>query len=164
MATFSITLRAAEPGDIDAVDRLLAASYPRLLRPYYPPSVMVTAVPFLARANPKLLASGRYYLAETPSGEIIGAGGWSRVAGQQEVAEVRHLVTDHRHVRKGIARRIMMAVFAEAKSAGTSHLSCQSTLAAVPFYRSLGFEEVGRATVQLQAGIDFEVLRMIRAI
>ena len=55
----TLTLRHATPSDLAAVDALLARSYPRLLAADYPPSVLVTAVPIIARARPELLASGR---------------------------------------------------------------------------------------------------------
>ena len=60
----NLTLRLARPDDLKAVDALLARSYPRLLRPDYPPSIMVTIVPLIARARPELLMSGRYFLVE----------------------------------------------------------------------------------------------------
>ena len=74
----TITIRRATPGDLAAVDRLLARSYSRLLAADYPPSVMVLAVPLIARARPELLASGRYFLAVDATDRVMGAGGWSR--------------------------------------------------------------------------------------
>lgn len=65
MTVAGLHLRLARPGDLSAVDALFAHSYARLIRADYPPSVLVTAVPRLARAQPALLASGRYWLAET---------------------------------------------------------------------------------------------------
>ena len=55
----TLTLRHATPSDLAAVDALLARSYPRLLAADYSASVLVTAVPIIARARPELLASGR---------------------------------------------------------------------------------------------------------
>ena len=70
-----------------AVERLLLRSYPRLLAADYPPSVMVTAVPLLARAQPGLLASGRYFVAEGANGRVLAAGGWSSGrAGEPRIA------------------------------------------------------------------------------
>ena len=49
-------IRTARPDDLAALDALLAASYPRQLREDDPPSVMVTALPLIAPAQPGLLA------------------------------------------------------------------------------------------------------------
>ncbi|MCU9848783.1 GNAT family N-acetyltransferase [Defluviimonas sp. WL0024] len=159
------TIRTAGPADLAAVDALLARSYPRLLAPDYPPSALVLALPLLARAQPALLASGRYYLAEAPDGQVIGAGGWSRAApGSGEtgpgLGHVRHLVTDHRHLRRGIARAILERVFAEARAGGVRELDCLSTRTAVPFYAAVGFERLEEVTVALRPGIDFPAVRM----
>lgn len=110
-----LTVRLARPSDLAAVDGLLARSYPPLLAADYPPSVMVTALPIIARARPELLASGRYFLAFGAQGDLLGAGGWSVAApgrsdwpeveatGRQ-IAHVRHLATDPAAVRRGVAR------------------------------------------------------------
>jgi hypothetical protein len=52
-------VRVAGPVDIAAVDALLARAYPRLLKADYAPSVLVTALPRIARAQPGLVAAGR---------------------------------------------------------------------------------------------------------
>jgi len=91
--TPTISLRKASLDDLSAVDRLLARSYPRLLVADYPPSVMVLAVPIIARARPGLLASGRYLVAVDAAGVVVAAGGWS--AGRQGGdGQVRHVATD----------------------------------------------------------------------
>ncbi|MEE4118580.1 MAG: hypothetical protein V2I65_06165 [Paracoccaceae bacterium] len=74
----TITIRATGVGDIAAIDALLARSYPALLRNDYPPSVMVTAVPLIARARPELVTCGTYYVAEDIAGRVLAAGGWTR--------------------------------------------------------------------------------------
>lgn len=157
----TLTLRRTDLGDLAAVDDLLARSYPRLLRPDYPPSVMVTAVPLIARARPWLLASGTYYLAEI-AGEVVGAGGWSRAGVVR--GEVRHLVCDHRHLRQGIGRALIGRVLDEARAAGLREMVCQSTRTAVPFYRAMGFEVTGAIEVPLRPGITFPAVQMRRTV
>lgn len=156
----TLHIRPATPADLGAVDALLARSYPRLLAADYPPSVMVTAVPLLARANPGLLASGRYFLAEGCDGAVLAAGGWSptgRASGQ-----VRHVVTDHRHARRGIGRALMARVLADARGAGAARLDCLATRTAVPFYADLGFAALGPVDITLRPGIVFPAERMQR--
>ena len=170
----TLTLRAARLSDLSAVDLLLNRSYPRLLAADYPPSVMVTALPIIARARPELLTSGRYYLAFGPEGQLLGAGGWSAAApgpsdqpkataGAAAVGHVRHLATDPAALRQGVARRVMQAVFDAALCAGVTQMDCLSTRTAVPFYGAIGFRAIGPVDVPLRAGIVFPAMRMIRA-
>lgn len=160
----TLAIRRSTPADLAALDLLYARSYPALLKADYPPSTLVLALPLIARAQPLLLASGSFYLAEG-DGEIAGAGGWSWGGPQGgaspiHMAHVRHLVTDHRRVRRGIARALMTHVLAEAKRAGARILDCQSTLTAVPFYAAMGFREVGPIVIHLRPGIGFPAMRM----
>ena len=157
-----LTLRTATAADIGAVDALLARSYPRLLRPDYPPSVMVTAVPLISRARPQLVASGRYYLAEDASGRLLGAGGWSRRGGVPGLAEMRHLATDPGALRQGVARRITGRVLEAAREAGLERIGCLSTRTAVPFYEAMGFRATGAVEIPLAAGIVFPAVCMFR--
>jgi GNAT superfamily N-acetyltransferase len=155
----TVTLRPSVRGDLAAVDALLARSYPRLLAADYPPSVLVTAVPLIARARPDLLASGTYWVAVEGAGAIVGAGGWS-VAGQGS-GEVRHVVTDARRQRQGIGRLVMRAAMGQAGAAGIVRLDCLSTRSAVPFYAALGFRAIGPVEVPLRPGIVFPAVRML---
>ncbi len=162
MQTQVITLRTSIGSDIPAVDRLLQQSYTKLLRGSYPPSVQVTAIPLIAKANPTLLTSGTYYVAVDREEQIVGAGGWTRSVKGPEIADVRHMVTDHRYLRKGIARRIVMGIIAEARLAGVRRLDCLSTRMAVPFYEAMGFASQVNVTIGLRPGIEFPAVRMVR--
>ncbi len=165
--TQTITIRRAGPGDLAAVDRLLARSYPRLLSADYPPSVMVLAVPIIARARPELLASGRYFLAVDAAGRVVGAGGWSlaRPRGgsdpSADTGHVRHVATDPERTRQGVGSKLMLKVLADAARAGVRRMECLSTRTAVPFYAALGFRTVGPTDAPLQPGIVFPAVRMI---
>lgn len=139
---------------------MFAQTYPKLLKADYPPSVLVTALPLISKAQPKLLASGRYFVAEQ-SGQIVGAGGWSPHR-RADLAEIRHVVTDHRHQRRGIARALLHQVVEHARAAGIKRLNCQSTRTAVPFYQAIGFTPLGPIEVPLAAGISFPAIQMQR--
>jgi N-acetylglutamate synthase-like GNAT family acetyltransferase len=162
----TVTIRRAQPGDLAAVDRLLARSYPRLLAADYPPSVMVLAVPVIARARPELMASGRYFLAVDVAGQVVAAGGWSTgspaggVGGGTRTGHVRHVATDPDVVRQGIGRRLMREVMTDAAQAGMGVLDCLSTRTAVPFYAALGFRALGEIEVPLGAAIAFPAVKM----
>ncbi len=158
----TLTIRVATPSDLAALDVMFARSYPRLLKADYPPSVLVLALPVISRAQPELLRSGTYYVAESDDG-IVGAGGWTRQRRSRR-ADVRHVVTDDRLVRRGIGRAILGRVIEDARAAGRTGLDCNSTRTAVPFYRAVGFEELGPVEVPLRAGISFPAVRMRRGL
>ncbi|NCO85594.1 MAG: GNAT family N-acetyltransferase [Rhodobacterales bacterium] len=167
-------VRTATWADIAAIDALLARAYPRLLRPDYPPSVLVTALPRISRAQPRLVTSGTYFVVEAQEeeeegGAILGAGGWTRdapggAAAHPGLGHIRHVVTDDRQVRRGIGRALMTHVIATARAAGLTRLDCLSTRTAVPFYAAMGFAALGPVTVPLGPGIDFPAVAMTRAI
>ena len=168
-----LTLRLARLDDLSAVDDLLARSFPRLLAADYPPSVLVTAVPLIARARPGLLASGRYFVVSDARGRVVGAGGYSfdspspdTDAGRvvPRLAHVRHFAADPSRLRQGIASGIMDRVLTGARAEGATAMECLSTRTAVPFYRAMGFKVDRPVTISLRAGIDFPAMRMWRAL
>ena len=163
----SLTLRTATAADIAAIDALLARAYPRLLKADYPPSLLVMAIPRIARAQPGLIASGTYHVATDDEGRILAAGGWSR-GGQGPArpgtGQIRHVVTDDRMTRRGLGRALLTRIMDEARSAGMTRLDCLSTLTALPFYHAQGFSGDRRLTVSLGPGIDFPVIAVSRAL
>lgn len=152
-------IRPTTLADLAAVDALLARSYPKLLKEAYPPSVLVTALPLMSRAQPKLLKCGTYY-AVIRDGEIVGAGGWTPDRAKRGLGHIRHIVSDHRLVRQGIGRALLDHIKAEARRAGIVEMECWATRNAVPFYMSVGFQKLGLIDVQLQPGITFPSVRM----
>ncbi len=128
----TITIRPTTAADLAAVDTLLAASYPTLLKRDYAPSVLVTALPLISRANPALLRSGTYFIAEDAEGQALAAGGWTRSApqggvGLPEIGHIRHVATHPDHLRKGLAQAILTRVLSDALAAGVERMICQST-------------------------------------
>ncbi len=167
--TTAFRIRVATRADIAAVDALLARSYPVLLKPDYPPSVMVTALPRISRARPELVSCGSYFVALDASGTIVGAGGWtpgSPIGGplRRGVGHIRHVVTDHRRTRTGIGRVLMTHVIADASAQGVVRLDCLSTRTAVPFYTAMGFVVIGPVDVPLGPGSVFPSIAMVRTV
>ena len=162
----SLTLRSATAADIAGIDALLARTYPRLLKADYPPSLLVMAIPRIARAQPGLATSGTYHVATDDEGRILAAGGWSFGSPAERpdpgTGQVRHVVTDDRLTRRGLGRAILTRVMDEARSHGLTRLDCLSTLTAAPYYRALGFTAERRITVALGPGLDVPVIAMTR--
>lgn len=165
-----LSIRTTSRTDLAEIDALFGRSYPALLKAHYPPSLLVTAIPLIAKANPRLVTSGTYFAVTDQAGAIVGAGGWTASAppgqgsGAASTGHIRHVVTDHRRTRAGIGRALMGHVFDDARAAGMMRLDCLSTLMAVPFYAACGFEEVGQRIIPLAPGIEFPAVLMYRAL
>src|SRR6185369_9975541 len=69
-------VRVARLEDAAGVDTLLQASYPRLMASSYEAESLAPALKLMTKANPVLLCSGTYYVAELPTGLAVGCGGW----------------------------------------------------------------------------------------
>ena len=153
--------RVATLADMAAVDAVLARSYPKLLKADYPPSVLVTALPRISRAQPELLSSGTYFVAED-EGQVLAAGGWTLDRREAQKGHIRHVVTDDRHLRRRLAARILERCFETSAARGVRELECWSTHTAEAFYGAMGFERIEPMDVQLGQGIMFPAVRMRR--
>ena len=155
----SIIVRPSTKADFAAVDSLLARSYPILLKPDYPPSVLVTALPIISRAQPELIDCGTYYVA-VENEQVLGAGGWTRDRMRDDKGHIRHVVTDDRALRRGVGRSILSHTIDTARQSGVAELECSSTLTAIQFYASLGFEVEKSFVIELAPGIQFPAVKM----
>ena len=162
--TCTFHIRPSTRADLAKVDALLARSYPKLLKGEYAPSVLVTALPLIMRAQPALLACGTYYVAETEDEDIVGAGGWTRDRRRRALGHIRHVASDDRQQRQGIGRALLSRCFDTARAAGVRKMECWSTYTAVPFYEAMGFRQMGPIDVPLRAGITFPSVRMMQDI
>lgn len=160
----SFTLRPSTIADFDAVDALLARAYPVLLAPDYSAEVLARTLPVISRAQPDLLSCGTYFLAVERGGHLLGAGGWTQDATQSALGHVRHVVTDDRAVRRGVGRAILSHALEGARAAGIERMACTATRTAVPFYRALGFAEIGPVDLELAPGIVFPAVEMTQAL
>src|SRR5688572_31965559 len=101
----AITVRIATPEDAEGVSEVLRASYATLLPAHYTPAEMAAMLPIIVRANPKLLASGTYYVA-VEGDAYLGCGGWTpakyaRVADSTPgLGAIRHFATHPGHLRR----------------------------------------------------------------
>lgn len=157
-------IRPATPADLPQITALLARSYPVLMRPAYPPALLAGALPALTRANPDLVASGRFHLAEV-AGVALGCGGWSLAApghGPETpgLAHLRHFAVDPAHIGTGVGRALFQRCTAEARTAGARHWQALSSLNAELFYTRMGLTRIEALTLPLGPDCAFPVLRM----
>ena len=161
-----IAIRVATPDDLDMLSDLIAAAYATLGNGSYDIAALEAALPAMSRANPKLLASGTYFVAEA-DGAPAGCGGWTMEApGSGEivdgVAHIRHFATHPRHLRKGVAGLLLDRCLREAAAAGATLMKSQSTLPAEKFYAAAGFRRVGQRDAAMAPGVALPVVLMER--
>jgi N-acetylglutamate synthase-like GNAT family acetyltransferase len=168
MAT-SIAIRVATLADAAAVTGVLDASYPELMRHAYPETVLQRALPAVVKANPKLLASGTYFIAIEKGELAVGCGGWTHEKpGTAEVepgvAHLRHFATRSGWTGHGIGRRIYDRCETEARAAGVKTIEVYATMNAPVFYAALGFAKVDDIMVTLAQDVEFPSVWMRRLI
>jgi GNAT superfamily N-acetyltransferase len=153
----SYSIRIAVPSDSDAVSTLIVASYSILLPAHYSSDTLSRALPYMSSANPILLASGTYYVAETEPGDLVGCGGWTAARpGSGEIVEgeahIRHFATHPEWLRRGVGSHLLSRCFSDARRLGIRKLHCFSTLGAERFYEALGFDRIEPIEVPMGPG------------
>ena len=161
-------IRTAAPEDEADVTALFQASYPQLMAEAYEAETLNRSLPLMTRANPELLASGRFYLVEE-SGLLLGCGGWSPArpgSGQVEpgLGHIRHFAAHPEYRGLGIGKALLHHCFDEAGNARINRLECYSSLNAADFYQSQGFERVSEIEVTMGPDVKFPSLLMQRSI
>ena len=158
-------VRPAVPSDHEAVSRLLAASYPKLMTDSYDPATLAKALPLMVEANPKLLASGTFHVA-LDNEKIVGCGGWTHERPgdglvQPQLGHLRHFATHPDFAGQGIGRLIFSACRDQAVADGVVTLECYASLNAERFYAALGFAPQRRIDVRMASDIDFPSILMV---
>lgn len=160
-------IRVAAPPDAGAVDRLLHASYPKLMTPSYDEAALAPALKLMTKSNPALLCSGTYYLAELSPGHLVGCGGWTLERPgtgtiERGVAHIRHFAVHPNWTKRGIGRAIFDVCERAARAAGVTTFECYSSLNAEKFYRALGFERIRELNIELQPHVALRGVLMRR--
>lgn len=163
-----IRIRTARASDLAAIERVLGASFPALMAGAYDPALLARALPMMTRAQPGLVTSGTYYVAEA-EGRIVGCGGWSRAppdgpAGEEGLAHIRHFAVDRDWIGRGIGSALYRRCEMRARAAGIRVFEAYSSLNGEPFYRALGFVRLAAIEVPMGPGLSFPSAHMRRAI
>lgn len=148
-----ITIRTATPEDAALLTELITASYRELDTGLYDSAQLAAALPVMSKANPKLLESGTYYVAEV-DGKAAACGGWTfeKPGGgeaQDGVAHIRHFATHPNYLRRGLARLLLDRCLKDAKARGATLMKSQATLPAERFYASAGFRTLKPIEVRM---------------
>lgn len=160
-------LRVATPQDAEAVSGLLRTSYPKLMRSTYGDDVLAPALELMTKANPSLLNSGTYYVAELVTGSLVGCGGWTpERPGTKSVepglGHIRHFAVHPDWTRRGVGRAILAFCDRAARAAGTRTFECYSSLNAETFYRALGFVRIREMDLELKPPVVLRGVLMRR--
>ncbi len=164
----AVTVRVARPTDSAAVERILEASYPALMSHAYAPAVLEEVLPLIMTANPQLLGSGTFYLAEAGD-EPVGCGGWSSERpGTPDIepglAHLRHFGTAQTWVGRGVGRMIYSRCECAARAAGVRRFECYASLGGEGFYSALGFERIREVDIDFGRGLGFPSVLIERRI
>jgi len=164
-----VVIRTASLDDSDNTTTLLRKSYPALMRGAYEDAILDAALPAMTVAQPALLQSGSYYVAETPKGEIVGCGGWTKERpGSGEilagVGHIRHFGVHPEWTRRGVGRAIYTRCREDARAAGMRSFECYSSVNGETFYAALGFESLKKIDVEMQDCITFPSVHMAAVI
>jgi len=139
------------------------------MKPSYDVALLHQALPAMVRANPKLLASGTYYVARHQSGPVIGCGGWSVERPgtfhiDPGVGHIRHFAVSPSWIGQGIGRRIYQACEKQARSNGVITFDVFASLNALCFYKLVGFNKIEEINVAMGPGINLPSVWMRRSI
>ena len=165
----AIAIRIATPDDAEGVSDVLRASYGTLLPAHYTPAEMAAMLPIIVRANPKLLASGTYYVA-VEGDAYLGCGGWTpanhaRVADSTPgLGAIRHFATHPGHLRRGVGSAMYREAERTARLAGMTRFQCMAARGAERFYESLGFVVDGPFDLPLEDGVVMPSIRMFKSL
>lgn len=158
-------IRPSTPEDVSVVEALLGRSYPAMMAAAYEEDILARAMPRMTTANPELLASGTFYVAEDAGGEIVGCGGWTfdePGSGKlvDGLAHLRHFAVDPSRARGGIGRLIFAECARVAADRRARRFQAFSGLNAEPFYASMGLKRHDVVYIPMGDGVVFPVVLM----
>lgn len=176
-----LSIRRASAADAPALKLLIEASVRELQAAEYAPAELDGALGHALGLDSQLIEDGTYFVAETPTGEIVGSGGWSyrktlcgsdhlldrdteRLDPMKDAARIRGIYVHPGWARRGLGSRMLEYCEREAGAAGFRRLEMGSTLTGVPLYRLRGYQEVERSAIALPNGSSYIVVRMNKSL
>lgn len=147
------TLRAAVPGDLDALKRVRDESARHACGAVYSPAQLAA---WLARPLPakmRALIDAECVLVAESDGEIVGYG-----AIDLATAEIEAVFVAPRAMGSGLGRRLLHQLEDIARAGDVRALSLSASLNAVPFYRRAGYvtTSLGRFPLDEHQFLEFE--------
>ena len=159
----------------------MKASTAAIFPAYYDAAQTASAIRYVSRADPDLLADGTYFVFEV-DGDVVACGGWSRrgrvymgsAAGVNEdrfldplteAAHVRAMFVRSDWTRRGLGRRIIEASEDAAREMGFRRMDLVATLPGIPLYRAAGYVPTAEvADITLADGVPLPCQAMTKAL
>jgi predicted N-acetyltransferase YhbS len=173
MRAAHMMIRKAERHDADRIRIMQELSFRSLGAAYYVPEAIASYIRDIGTFDPAVIDEGHYFVAVDRSGEILGTGGWSRLAprygGTSAPADpgralIRSVFVAPSAARRGIGGAIMRQAEADAARQGVAMLSLTATLSGRPFYHAIGYRETSRRDVVLAGGQHLPFVEMEKPI
>ena len=82
----------------------------------------------------------------------------------RDAARIRAFFVDPAHSRQGLGHALFVACHDAARAHGFTRLELAATLTGVRLYAREGFQPLERTEIALPDGLQFPVIRMVRAI
>ena len=176
----AMNFRKARTEDIPQIDLFIVRSIKMLHVEHYSPAEIEAAIRLAYGVDWQLIRDQTYYVADV-DGVVAGAGGWSfrRTIGgghgpdepaspslhpQNDAARIRAFYVDPRYARRGIGSQLLSICESAARNAGFSRVELTSTLQAVPFYLTHGYDVVGPINLPYAEGFMLRTELMSKSI
>lgn len=153
-----ITIRPARPEDAGALLTVHVASIRRVCGPHYTPAqIEAWAGPKRADRYVEDMRSGTLLVAEV-DGAIVGFGDCG------SKGSIRALYLHPDHVGRGLGRRLLDALEADARARGITEMGLYSSTNAITFYERAGYVRRGAERFDLAGGAQLEAERMTKTL
>ncbi len=178
--TVTVTVRAAAPADIPAMEALIKRSGIQLSEGFYTSEQAQAVTRHVFGVDTQLVADQTYFLIER-QGELVACGGWSKrstlfgadhtkqgvdalLDPATEPARIRAFFVEPSAARQGLGRLLLQHCTDAAAEAGFHTLELAATMPGVPLYRACGFTEIETFELTLPDQVRVPLTRMGKAI
>lgn len=170
--------RIAREADLAALGELITRSINEAQASYLTPEQIRLSHRFMG-LDTQLVKDGTYFVVEeVATGRLAGCGGWSwrrtlyggdhsaplrdesPLNPETEPARIRAMYTHPEFQRRGVGRRILERCEKAAREAGFKRAEMMATIAGIPLYRTLGYEEIEQVIAASENGVDVPCVRM----
>ncbi|MEO5933180.1 MAG: GNAT family N-acetyltransferase [Duganella sp.] len=176
----SVTVRAAAPADIPAMEALIKRSGIELSAGFYTEEQAQAVTRHVFGVDTQLVADRTYFAVER-QGLLVACGGWSKrstlfgadhtkqgvdalLDPATEAARIRAFFVDPSAARQGLGRLLLKHCADAAADAGFRTLELAATMPGVPLYLACGFSEIDTFELELPGPVRVPLTRMRKAI
>ena len=171
--TFRFTIRQARPADIPSIRAMQERSMWILGGTFYTDDEIAGFLTQYRTTDDAVVAEGRFFVAENPSGKILGSGAWTRRrpaypssfgvgAVSEATPAVRSVFVDPATARRGIASSIMARIERDALDHWVRDIALTATMPGAALFERLGYRSEGREELPLNDGGSFGCIRMTK--